>query len=200
MKKAFDELKDHHFSFLAFLAFFISLLCLLTIPRNREFILSHPGLVVFYFGSLLLGFYTVYKKRSIFADFIRPKSWKLNKNRTVTIIAVIILGLYIFLSLMIEENKDKLATVVFAPLTEEFMCRVLLPYWVLQVSAKRLCFAQRVIRGVSVPLAIAHFLIANLVFASTHYYTPGFGLQYFIVIIFMASLCSVLFCTLFCDV
>lgn len=197
MKKSFDELKDHHFSFLAFLAFFISLLGLLAIPRKRKVFLSHPGLVVFFFGFFLLGFYTAYKKRSIFVDFIRPKSWKLKKNRIVTIIAVVILGLYIFLSLMIEENKDMWASVVFTPLTEEFMCRVLLPYWVLQVSAKRLYFAQKAIRGISIPLAIAHFLIANLVFSSAHYYVPDFGLHHFIGSIFMGSICSGLFCALF---
>lgn len=180
--KSFEDLKSHHFSGSAYVAFVIALVIDFEdkyfIPR----LFSHPDRSALIMGSVVSGLviilYIILYKRTkceLFPPFILRKGER-KRDRAIGTLILIILGLYLPLTFLLSSRFDLFFPLLrksyfrglyLAPLSEEFICRVLLPYAFLFAFVKIPRFANQEIWGLPLPLVVGHILSA-LIFSFVH--------------------------------
>ncbi|MFX0197904.1 MAG: hypothetical protein ACFFCW_17420 [Candidatus Hodarchaeota archaeon] len=142
--------------------------------------LTYLSLFALIMGSVVSGLGIIlYKwtKGELLRPFFLRKDER-NRDRAIGFLILIILGIYIPLTFLLSSRFDLFLNLLrkspfvrriyLAPLSEEFTCRVLLPYAFLLTFARIPRFAKQEIWGLPLPLVVSHFLSA-LIFSSVHY-------------------------------
>ena len=103
-------------------------------------------------------------------ELLRPfflRTGERKRYRAIGAVMLVILGIYIPLTFQLVRLPYPVGAMIFAPLSDEFICRVLLPYAFLLTFARIPWFAKQERWGLPLLLVVSH-LLAALIFAIGH--------------------------------
>ncbi len=121
-------------------------------------------------GSIVSGLGIILHKMTK-GDLLRPlilRADEHKRNRAIGTVMLGILGVYILRTFQLVKLSTLVRGRICAPLSEEFIFRVLLPYAFLLAFTRIPRFAKQELWGFPLPLVVSHILSA-LIFASVHF-------------------------------
>lgn len=117
-------------------------------------------------SGLVIILYKLTKGELLHPFFLRTGERK--RDRAIGAVMLVILGLYILRTCQLVRLSTLLRGRISAPLVEEFIFRVLLPYAFLLAFAHIPQFAKQEIWGIPLPVVVSHILSA-IIFSSVHF-------------------------------
>ncbi|MFX0203508.1 MAG: type II CAAX prenyl endopeptidase Rce1 family protein, partial [Candidatus Hodarchaeota archaeon] len=152
-------------------------------------------------GSVVSGLGIILYKMTK-GDILRPlilRTDERKRDRAIGTIMLGILGIYILRTVQLVRLSTLVRGRICAPLSEEFTCRILLPYAFLLAFTRIPRFAKQELWGLPLPLVVSHILSA-LIFASVHFPefpVPLYDFYRFIQIFSVGIACSCVFLIFF---
>ncbi len=152
-------------------------------------------------GSVVSGLGIILYKMTK-GDILRPlilRTGNRKRDRAIGTVMLGIIGIYILRTFQLVRISTFVRGRIFAPLSEEFTFRVLLPYAFLLAFARTPRFAKKELWGLPLPLVLSHILAA-FIFASVHFPVfpvPSYLFNGFIRYFSIGVVCSCVFLVFF---